>query len=197
MRYFELYSFAHILTDIYFRLSHRGQLRVRGYIRDGLRPAGRPFPRLLMSLRLPPTFGHLDLMLNLPYEGRSQFDFLSRKENIELEVDCKIASADIGRKIHQRQTLELWRRLNPVLHQWADRCMAHAGYRYSIHTSRDACLHERSVQSSVAGDNKGTVYKYVRDSRSVRRLFKLRSRPALCHCFRGSNAIGCEKNSSA
>lgn len=121
MRYFELYSFVHILTNMYFRLSHRGQLRVRGYIRDGLQSQdGLSAFAHELAVAAHLWSSGFDVEFT-DIEGRSQFDFLARKENIELEVDCKIASADIGRKIHQRQTLELWRRLNPVLHQWADR----------------------------------------------------------------------------
>jgi hypothetical protein len=48
-------------------------------------------------------------------EGRAQFDMLARKDGLELEVDCKTASGDIGRQIHRRRALELFNRILPVL----------------------------------------------------------------------------------
>jgi len=32
-------------------------------------------------------------------EGRSRFDILERKDDLELEIDCKTASGDVGRQI--------------------------------------------------------------------------------------------------
>jgi uncharacterized UPF0146 family protein len=40
-------------------------------------------------------------------EDRARFDLLAQKEDIRLEVDCKTASGDVGRKIHRRRAIEL------------------------------------------------------------------------------------------
>jgi hypothetical protein len=48
-------------------------------------------------------------------EERARFDIRATKDGLHLEVDCKTASADVGRQIHRRRALELWHRINPVL----------------------------------------------------------------------------------
>jgi len=48
-------------------------------------------------------------------EERARFDILATKDGLHLEVDCKTASADVGRQIHRRRALELWHRINPGL----------------------------------------------------------------------------------
>lgn len=43
------------------------------------------------------------------------FDFLARSDDIELEIECKMASGDIGRKIHKRKSLVLFKELHDVI----------------------------------------------------------------------------------
>src|SRR5260370_29758640 len=40
---------------------------------------------------------------------------LARKAGLDLEVDCKTASGDLGRQIHRRRVLELFHRIHPAL----------------------------------------------------------------------------------
>jgi hypothetical protein len=44
-------------------------------------------------------------------ENRAQFDFLARKDGVELEVDCKTASGDVGRPIHRLRALNLFNQI--------------------------------------------------------------------------------------
>jgi hypothetical protein len=53
-------------------------------------------------------------------EGRERFDLLARKDGIELEVDCKTASGDVGRPVHRSRALELFRRIEPIVKQYAE-----------------------------------------------------------------------------
>jgi hypothetical protein len=48
-------------------------------------------------------------------EGSAQFDMLATKDGIELEIDCKTASGDVGRAIPRRRAIELFGRIRPTL----------------------------------------------------------------------------------
>jgi hypothetical protein len=114
-RYFELYSFIHILACVYQQLSPTGQARVRGYMRNGLKSDQglAPFAHeLAVAAHLWAVGFHVEFT---DAEGRTRFDMLARKEGLELEVDCKATSGDAGRQIHRRRVLELFYRIAPAL----------------------------------------------------------------------------------
>ncbi len=120
-RFFELYSFVHILSSIYDRLSPKGQSRVRGYLRDGLKSDTglTPFAHeLAVAVHLWTAGFDLEFM---DTEGRARFDILARKGGLDLEVDCKTASADVGRQIHRRRVLELFNRIHPALDRYLEK----------------------------------------------------------------------------
>jgi len=54
-------------------------------------------------------------------EGKQRFDFLARKEGIELEVDCKTVSGDVGRPVHRRRALEIFHLIYSALAEQVDR----------------------------------------------------------------------------
>jgi hypothetical protein len=107
-RYHPLYSFIHVLGSVYPRLSTRGQYRVCGYLRDGLQSKiglaafahELAVAAHLWSQSFDVTFTDID--------ERARFDFLPIKDGLHLEVDCKTASGDVGRKIHRIRALELF-----------------------------------------------------------------------------------------
>jgi len=75
-RYFELYSFVHILSGVYDRLSPKGQSRVRGCLKGGLKSdAGlAPFAHeLAVAVHLWTAGFDLEFM---DTEGRARFDIL-------------------------------------------------------------------------------------------------------------------------
>jgi hypothetical protein len=112
-RYFDLYSFIHALSWVYPRLSPRGQARVRGYLMDGLQSEGglAAFAHeLAVAVHL--SSAGFDVEFT-DIEGRARFDLLAQKEDLRLEVDCKTASADVGRKIHRRRAIELFNHIQP------------------------------------------------------------------------------------
>jgi hypothetical protein len=105
--YYQLYSFTHAIVNTHAHLSSRGQTRLRGSLKDGLNSEYGLTPialEMAVAVHLWSTGFDVDFT---DMEGRGQFDFLANREGIELEVDCKTASGDVGRSIHRYRMLEL------------------------------------------------------------------------------------------
>jgi hypothetical protein len=114
-RYYQLYSFIHILSSVYPCLSPRGHLRVQGYLRHGLQSeVGLAAFAHELAVAVHLWSAGFDVEFT-DIEERARFDILATKDGLHLEVDCKTASADVGRQIHRRRALELWHRINPIL----------------------------------------------------------------------------------
>jgi hypothetical protein len=111
-RYFDLYSFIHVLSSVYPFLSTRGQSRVCGYLRDGLRSdIGLTAFAHELAVALHLSSADFDVEFT-DIEERARFDILATKAGVHLEVDCKTASADAGRQIHRRRAIELFNRIH-------------------------------------------------------------------------------------
>lgn len=112
---YELYAFASMLTRVHARLSPAGKSRLAGVLKSGLKtePGLAPVALEMSSaahfLRAGYDVDFADL------EGREQFDILASKEGLELEVDCKTVSGDVGRAIPRRLALELFHRIRTAL----------------------------------------------------------------------------------
>jgi hypothetical protein len=118
-RYYDLYSFIHVLSSVYPRLSLTGQSRVHGRLRDGLQSdVGLAAFAHELSVAVHLWSADFDVEFT-DIEDQAQFDFVATKDGLHLEVDCKTASADLGRQIHQRRAIELFRRITPVLETFA------------------------------------------------------------------------------
>jgi hypothetical protein len=114
-RYFQLYSFVHILASIYPLLSPKGQSRVRGYVNDGLqRDNGLAAFAHELAVAVHLWTEDFDVEFT-DIEDRTRFDILAGRAGIELEVDCKTASGDLGRQIHRGRALELFNRICPAV----------------------------------------------------------------------------------
>jgi hypothetical protein len=114
-RYFPLYSFIHVLSWVYPYLSAKGQTRVRGYLMDGLQSeVGLAAFAHELAVAAHLSRGGFDVEFT-DIEDRARFDLLAQKEDIRLEVDCKTASGDVGRKIHRRRAIELFSRIQPTI----------------------------------------------------------------------------------
>lgn len=115
---YELAAFASSVVSIHEQLSGKGQKRLRGQLLDGLKSDTVG----LLSLQLEvSTITHL---VRAGYdvephdlEVGSGFDFLAVRDGQETEVECKLLSADIGRKVHRRHFAKLARTLSPTLEQ--------------------------------------------------------------------------------
>jgi hypothetical protein len=114
-RYFHLYSFIHVLSWVYPYLSAKGQTRVRGYLMDGLQSeVGLAAFAHELAVAAHLSRAGFDVEFT-DIEDRARFDLLAQKEDIRLEVDCKTASGDVGRKIHRRRAIELFSRIQPTI----------------------------------------------------------------------------------
>src|ERR1044071_4374707 len=104
---YELFAFAAGVVRIYDRLSAPGQNRLRGMLLDGLKPDNN-----LLSLQHEVlTCVHLvsrgyDVEPN-DIENGSGLGFIARLGGLELEVECKMFTGDLGRKLVRRKVLML------------------------------------------------------------------------------------------
>lgn len=105
---YEIASFATGAVRIHEELSVRGRNRFCGQLMDGLKS-----DKGLLSLQHEvATVVHLvragfDVDLH-DLETGGGFDFLAKKGGVEIEVECKTFSADVGRKIHRRVAAKLF-----------------------------------------------------------------------------------------
>jgi hypothetical protein len=113
--FYELYSFVGTLVRVHQRLSPAARHRLRGCLRDGLTAAkGLTSLALEMGVAVHLWNGGYDVEFT-DLENRAQFDFLARKDGVELEVDCKTTSGDVGRPIHRLRALDLFHQIQPAI----------------------------------------------------------------------------------
>lgn len=116
-RLYEMAAFATGAVNIYEHLSSSARNRFHGQLLDGLKT-----DKGLLSLQHEvSTVVHLvrsgfDVDLH-DLENGGGFDFLAKRDGIEVEVECKMFSADVGRKIHRRLSAKLFKVLEPLLSQ--------------------------------------------------------------------------------
>jgi len=112
---YSLYAFSASVVRIYEKLSPAGKTRLRGMLMDGLKPDNN-----LLSLQHEITTAvHLvslgfDIEFN-DIENGSGVDFIGRRDGLELEVECKMFTGDLGRQIHKRKVLVLHHHLSETI----------------------------------------------------------------------------------
>lgn len=117
MEHYDLMAFIAGVTRTFQQLGSAGKYRLRGALLDGLKT-----DKGLLSVQHEITTAvHLmsrgfDVEFN-DIESGGGVDFLARKEGIEIEVECKMFSADLGRKIHRRRSATLFKALEDVVNQ--------------------------------------------------------------------------------
>lgn len=100
---YELIAFAAAVVRCHSQLSGRGQNRLRGMLIDGLKE-----DKGLLSVQHEMTTA-VHLMSRgydvefLDIDGGGGVDFVAHKRDVTVEIECKMFSADLGRKIHQRR----------------------------------------------------------------------------------------------
>jgi hypothetical protein len=96
-QYYQLYSFAFAAVCAHAGLSSGGQTRLCGYLKDGLKSDYGLAP-VALEMAVAVHFWAADFDVEFTdMEGRGQFDFLASGAGIELEIDCKAVSGDVGR----------------------------------------------------------------------------------------------------
>lgn len=112
---YRLYAFVTAVARIYDGLSMAGKARLRGMLLDGLKSTNG-----LVSLQHEMTTAiHLmsrsfDVEFHDMEEG-SGVDFIARRDGIEIEVECKVFTCDIGRKVHKRHVFTLFKALESTV----------------------------------------------------------------------------------
>jgi len=112
---YELVAFAAGTVRCHEHLSESGRRRLRGVLLDGLKE-----DKGLLSIQHEITTAvHLihrgfDVEFH-DMEHGGGVDFVARKDDVEIEVECKMFSADLGRKIHRRRSATLCKQLAEVL----------------------------------------------------------------------------------
>lgn len=104
---YRLYSFVSMVARVHQRLNDKGRKRVEGILKGCLKDdhgfswfvAEMVVAGHLMSQKFDVTFSDL--------ETGNGFDFLAKRDEIEIEIECKHVSADVGRKIHRRRLFNL------------------------------------------------------------------------------------------
>lgn len=117
---YELFSFLATASLVYERLTAKGQSRLRGMIRDGLRDRKGLSP-LATELRTASQIMAQGFDVQFTdLEDIDRFDFLVSKGKIAIEIDCKAASGDVGRQIHGWRFRWLANELMPILQELVD-----------------------------------------------------------------------------
>lgn len=112
---YRLYGFVATVARAHENLSLAGRNRLRGMLLDGLKSENG-----LMSLQHEMTTAvHLmtrgfDVEFN-DMENGTGVDYVARKDGIEIEVECKMFTGDVGRQIHKRRVLSLHKALAPIV----------------------------------------------------------------------------------
>jgi len=111
-----LYSTAAMLIRIAPRLSERGQRSLQGMLLDALK-AEYGLQPLAFEMK---AAAHLmsrgfDVEFNDLENGDPTFDFLATKDGMEIEVECKHHSGDIGRQIHLKRVHQLGKHVLPIM----------------------------------------------------------------------------------
>ena len=115
---YKLYAFAASFVRIYDQLSKAGQTRLRGMLLHGLHPG-----ESLLSLQhevltiFDLVSQGFDVELNDIENGQGGADFIARRDGIEIEIECKMFSGDLGRKIHNLKAYGLHKRIEAVVQQ--------------------------------------------------------------------------------
>ncbi len=102
-----LYSFCAVFSRSHLRLTSKGKARLAGMLRDALQSdyglAPLAFEMLVVAHLIAKEF---DVEFSDAEKGCG-FDFLGQKDGVELEVECKLISGDIGRQIHKKRMYQL------------------------------------------------------------------------------------------
>jgi hypothetical protein len=123
--YDPLYSFLvpahriHTALPIEAKIPFEGRLRQALGSADGARPLAY---EITVATHLMQKGWDVEFV---DYAGVARFDFLARRDSVEVEIECKTTSNDTGRKIHRQEVNRLGDLLLPVRMQLAERQGCH------------------------------------------------------------------------
>jgi hypothetical protein len=140
------------LVKVYERLSEKGRTRLAGSVRDALKNTTGLVSvetELRMAAHLMQKGFDVDFT---DLEQRERFDLLASKAGIEIEVDCKSVSADVGRSIHGRRFRDFVARLRALrqLSQHSGGLLVHIKIPDNLHDdARDLAVETNSAISDA------------------------------------------------
>lgn len=110
-----LYSFVAMTARVHQRLSQAGSHRLAGMIRSSLsEPCG--FAPLQYEMTMAANLMHRGLDVEFyDIEHGGGPDFLAIRDGLEVEVELKTVSGDVGRKVHRPRLYQLAEHLYPAM----------------------------------------------------------------------------------
>lgn len=113
---YELLSFAAGFVRIYDNSSDKGKKRLKGMLLDGLKTdKGLASLKHEISTAIHLMIRDFDVEFHDLENDKGGMDFIARGNGIELEIECKVFTGDLGRKIIKRHALTLYNILLPKL----------------------------------------------------------------------------------
>ncbi len=110
-----------MVVGVHRHLTSQAQKRLRGMIRGQLKDDSGLAPVASeMAVASHLMSRDFDVIFNDLETGRG-FDFLAKRREVEIEVECKHVSGDVGRKLHKRRVYELGGRIVPLLDEVLER----------------------------------------------------------------------------
>jgi hypothetical protein len=150
---YELFSFLALLVGVYQRLSEKGQTRLAGAVRDALQNTTGLVP-VEVELRVAAHLMQAGFDVDFTdLEARERFDLLAKKPGLEIEIDSKSVSGDVGRSIHARRFRDFAGDLLPSI-----QILARKGGGFLVHTT---------IPQNLQGDTRGLaaeVNSAIRDA---------------------------------
>lgn len=162
---YNLFAFVAGVVSIHDHLSPSGKARLKGMLLDGLKT-----DKGLLPLHHEITTGmHLmgrgyDVECH-DLERGGGVDYIARKDGIEIEVECKMFTGDLGRKIHRRRCLNLYKTLFPIVQRVATSATRGIGIRITLPSHLTPNLRQHAgiaetLSQGIVGGNKLTRTEY-------------------------------------
>jgi len=114
------YSFLAMVARCHHRLSPAGKTRLKGMLEDALK-SDQGLASLAFEMKIAAHFmtRGFDVIFHDMDEG-GRFDYLIENKGVEMEVECKFVSGDIGRQIHLKRFHQLGTILLPETANFLD-----------------------------------------------------------------------------
>lgn len=163
INYYELFSFLALVKLIHERLSETGRFSLQSSIRDGLKDDKGLGP-LATELRTSSQLMQRGFEVEFTdLERRERYDLLASNGKLEVEIDCKAPSGDVGRRIHKGRFRAFANDLMPSARQ-----LTECGGGHLVHVTIPGNLHGdrkferelvdeavRVVQGKIRGEDEG------------------------------------------
>jgi len=148
-------SFVGVTVQVYNGLTPAGKKRLAGMLRDTTPAALNSLQHEMVVVARFVGEG-CDVELHDLEEGGG-FDFLVKRDGIEIEVECKVITADIGRKVHRRKITLLGQRLRGPMSEWLEASQGGLVVRVDLSDRLDGHEHQqaaitRGVTAALRGE---------------------------------------------